>query len=84
MALFQEYKEESSPNLDTHISQVQQIVSHLESKANGLDPYENVSCIFSFKFCIKLNSEFSLKNLLSIRFRSLDFGKLIYFCLFSY
>ena len=55
-ALFEEYKEESLPNLDTRTSQVQQ---NVESEANGLDPYENVSYTFSIKFCIKLNSEFS-------------------------
>ena len=55
-ALFEEYKEESSSNLDTRISQVQQ---NVDSEADGLDPYANVSYTLSFKFCIKLNSEFS-------------------------
>lgn len=42
-ALFEEYKEESSSNLDTPISQAQQ---NVDSEADGLDPYAIVSYTF--------------------------------------
>ena len=48
-ALFEEYKEESSSNLDTRISQVQQ---NVDLEVDSLDPYANVSYTFLLHFAL--------------------------------
>ena len=48
-ALFEEYKEDNSSNLDTRISQVQQ---NIDLEVDSLDPYANVSYTFLLHFAL--------------------------------
>ena len=48
-ALFEEYKEDNSSNLDTRISEVQQ---NIDLEVDSLDPYANVSYTFLLHFAL--------------------------------